>query len=159
MLLSHLSLTVLIPACLQHPELNAISTFGTSFLRKNRRETRGRQSPRVPCQGLCKVLVAPSLNRCWQITAVSFGLLLNKLHSPFPTVSSIFPGFVTCQISAKRSRWNLSPQGRRCSLTSLEILSPTQFSFWPLFIYKSNSTEIGFEELAFFFALVKNKAE
>lgn len=60
----------------------------TAFL--ERREAWRWRSASVPCQWLRKPLVTPALNRCWQIAAVSFGLLLNKLRSPFLLVSSIF---------------------------------------------------------------------
>lgn len=108
-----------------------------------------------PLSETVQTFVPPALNRHWQIVAVSFGLQHNKLLSPFFAVSSIFlstirylpEGADESQPSREAVLPHLPP-------SPLPLCSP----MWLLFIYKSNSTEIGFEELAFFCVLVMNKA-
>lgn len=108
-----------------------------------------------PLSETVQTFVPPALNRHWQIVAVSFGLQHNKLLSPFFAVSSIFLSTIWyLPEGADESQPSREAVLPHLPLSPLPLCSP----MWLLFIYKSNSTEIGFEELAFFCVLVMNKA-
>lgn len=126
----------------------------TAFL--ERREAWGWRSASVPCQWLRKPLVTPALNRCWQIAAVSFGLLLNKLCSPFLLVSSIF-------LSAIRYLPKQADESQPSGEVLLPHLPPSPLlgSVLPcgysLFINRIQ-LKLGLQNWPFFCVLVMNKA-